>query len=146
MDSIRIDAGIKRVMINDDPDRVLEFNPSDVGWVERFYSLIGDFEAQQEAFERRAEAVDADDAVDQLGLPANAGARLQFMRDLVGYMHDKIDGLFGDGTAQMLFGEAMSIEMVLQFFEGITPHIASERESRVERYTQKGSGKRRAMK
>ena len=40
MDNLNIDLGIKRLMINDDSEKVLEFNPSDIVFAERFYKLI----------------------------------------------------------------------------------------------------------
>jgi len=38
MDNLRIDTGIKKILINDGPE-FIEFNPSDVIFAEKFYKL-----------------------------------------------------------------------------------------------------------
>ncbi len=40
-------SNVVRIAINDDPARVIEFNPDDVGFVERFYALIDNVEAKE---------------------------------------------------------------------------------------------------
>lgn len=142
MDSLRIDAGKKRIAINDDPGRVIEFDPTDVLFAERFYGLIQEFETKQVEYERRAAELDADQSLDQNGLPVNLSGRLAFMREVCEFMRSKIDGLFGPGTSQKVFGEALSLEMIEQFFTGITPFIQRARSDRVAKYTSAGKGKK----
>ena len=135
MDSIRISSGIKRISINDDPGRVIEFNPSDVVFAERFYELVKDFEAKQEEFKARAESIDAQASeMDEFGLPANTGEKLAFVREVCTYMYEKIDYLFGAGASQKIFGEVLSLDMIGQFFEGITPFIRAARSEKVSKY------------
>lgn len=143
MDSIRIDSGVKRLAINDDPDRVITFNPSDVAFVERFYALIGDFETKQADYERRAADLDAVTEKDKNDLPVNLGARIAFMREVCETMHGQIDGLFGEGTAQTVFEGALDIEMIASFFEGLTPYIQSSRQEKLQKYARPGKSKGR---
>lgn len=142
MDSIKINTGVKRIAINDDPERVLEFNPSDVTFAERFYQLLGDFEAKQAEYEKRAEVLDANpEELDARGLPANIGQKLAFMREVCEFMYGKIDYLFGAGASKKIFGEALNLEAVGQFFDGIVPFIQASRSERVAKYAPK-QGKR----
>jgi hypothetical protein len=135
MDSIRIDSGIKRISINEDPERVISFNPSDVTFAERFYKLIGEFEAKQAEYEQRAEALDASpNELDGHGLPANAGEKIAFMREVCEFMHGKIDYLFGNGTSQKVFEGVLSLEPIGQFFDGIVPFIQKSRSEKVAKY------------
>jgi hypothetical protein len=135
MDSIRIETGVKRIAINDDPTRVIEFNPSDVLFAERFYALMQEFEAKQVEYERRSQELDArKDEKDDHGLPANLGDGLAFLREVCEFMRAKIDGLFGAGTSQKAFGDALELEVFEQFFSGITPFIQRARDEKVRRY------------
>jgi len=133
-DSIRIETGVKRIMINDDPTRVIEFNPKDVVFAERFYSLIGEFKDTEKGFMARAEALDAVTEIDEFGLPVNAGERIKLIRDLCEWSRDKIDQVFGVGTSQAAFGDAVELEMFTQFFEGITPFIEQARGEKTQQY------------
>lgn len=142
MDSLRIDTGIKRIMINDDPERVIEFNPSDVIFAERFYKLIGDFEVKQVEYQARSEQLDAGrDNLDHNGLPANLGEGLAFLREVCEYMHGQIDYLFGVGTSAKAFAGALSIDAIGQFFQGITPFIQQARSEKVAKYSGKNAGR-----
>lgn len=136
MDSIRIDNGIKRIAINDDPERVISFNPSDVTFAEKFYQMIGDFEKKQVEFEQRAKELDASaNDLDEHGIPANVGEKLAFTREVCGYMHSKIDYLFGENASQVIFQGVMSLEAIGQFFDGIVPFIQKSRSEKVAKYT-----------
>lgn len=134
MDSIRIDVGVKRVAINDDPARVIEFNPNDLAFAERFYELLRDFQGKQEEYERRAKELDAHQETDEFGIPKNLREGLALLREVCEFMREKIDRLFGAGTSQKAFGGAMTLEMFDQFFTGITPFIQSAREEKMTRY------------
>ena len=134
-DSIRIDTGVKRIMINDDPNRVIIFNPKDVIFAEKFYAMIAEFRGKQNDFIARAEALDAVEETDEFGLPINTGERIQLVREVCEWTRAKIDDVFGEGTSQRAFGDAISIPMFTQFFEGITPFIEEERSGQVQKYS-----------
>ena len=51
MQSIRFDDGYKEFMINDDPNRVIRFNPADYGIIERFNTARKDITAEMEKLE-----------------------------------------------------------------------------------------------
>jgi hypothetical protein len=134
MDSIRIDTGVKRIAINDDPNRVIEFNPEDVSFAERFYGLIKDFETKQVEYDRRSKAIDENKDVDANGIPANTQDGLALLREVCEFMRAEIDALFGAGASQAAFGDALTLDMFEQFFTGITPFIKSARDEKVRRY------------
>ena len=133
MDSIRIDIGEKRVAINDDPSRVIIFNPTDVTFVERFYELLRDFELKQVEYQERFDSLEIE-KIDNRGLPARANEYIALLREVCEYMRDQVDRLFGAGASQAAFGDAMTLDMFAQFFEGITPFIQTARSARTEKY------------
>jgi hypothetical protein len=141
MDSIRIDTGIKRIAINDDPDRVIVFNPSDILFAEKFYKLVAEFEQKLGEYQQRAAALD-DAETDSNGLPVNMQARIDILRESCEYVRGRVDYLFGDGTSQKVFGDALSLDVFTQFFDGITPFIQSVRSEKIARYA---ATKKRAL-
>lgn len=139
MDSLKIQAGV-RLAINGDPSRVVAFNPSDVGFVERLYQLFNYFEAQQAEYERRAAELDAVTEQDANGLPANIAEHFAFMREVCAAMHAQIDSVFGAGTAQTVFEGALDMDMIAQFFDGVLPYIQKTRDEKLAKYARPGKG------
>jgi hypothetical protein len=146
MESIQISNGIKRIAINGDADRVIAFNPNDVQFAERFYTLIHDFETKQGDYQRRAEQLDKVTAVDDNGLPINLSQRIAFMREVCEYMHAQIDLLFGAGTAIKVFEGALDLDTIGQFFSGITPFVERARSEKLAKYAPAKTGKGRTLK
>ena len=132
--SLKIDSGLIRLAINDDPGRVIAFNPKDVIFAEKFYNLIKKFEIRQAEFEAKAKELDAKDEVDSFGILVNTGERLAFLKDICQFVRDEIDGVFGEGTSQTVFGDAIGLDMFGQFFDGISPYIENARGEKVAKY------------
>lgn len=146
--SITIDTGKLRILINDGPGYI-EFNPTDVRFVERFYGLIRDFETKEVEYRTRAEKIDLDKTVDGNGLPTTLPLMIALAHEVCEFMRLKIDELFGSGTSDTVFGDAMSVDMFEQFFKGITPFIQKARTERLTKYspsTEDGKGRRKVMK
>jgi hypothetical protein len=115
----------------------LDFNPSDQVFAENFYAVIRDFQSKQADFERRSKKLDAITDADEMGVPINADEKLAFRRDICEYMRSKIDGLFGTGTSEKVFGDALVIEIYLQFLEDVSPLIETARNEKMKRYLNK---------
>ncbi|MBW7573917.1 hypothetical protein [Caproiciproducens faecalis] len=145
MDSLRIDTGEVRLCINDDPSRVIAFNPTDISFAERFYGLLGEFEAKEKEYQEKAKALQRDTSVNEMGIPKNFGASLSLLRETSDFLREKIDTVFGVGTSQAAFGDANTLDMFEQFFTGITPFVQKAREKQVGKYTTKPA-KRGALK
>lgn len=137
MDSLRINTGGIRLCINDDPERVISFNPEDLSFVERFYALLGDFEEKEKEYKAKAEVLQPDEETDEFGIPKNFGSVLTLLHETCDFMREKIDSVFGSGTSQMAFGDANTLDMFEQFFTGITPFVQKSREKQVQKYTSK---------
>jgi len=134
MDSLQITNGEKRIMINDDPTRVIVFNPSDVLFAEKFYRLIGEFQSKLTEYEAQAKMIEKVTDVDANNLPVNAEARIELIKSACQYIKERIDILFGVGTSQIVFGDALNLDMFMEFFTNITPFIQTARASKVQKY------------
>jgi hypothetical protein len=124
-------------MINDDPSNVIEFNPSDVIFAEKFESLIRDFEAKMVEYQARSDEIETNNELDEHGIPVNFEKRLSLMREVCEFVREKIDYIFGSGTSQKVFGDALSLNMFEQFFTQITPFIQADRQAKVAKYQKK---------
>lgn len=135
MNSLQISTGEKRIAINGDPERVIVFNPSDVLFAERFYRLIGEFQERLTQYQVVSRELDKNKAVDENDLPVNMQERIDLVKEACMYIYEKIDVLFGEGTSLKVFEDALSLDAVTQFFDGITSFIQPARAEKIAKYT-----------
>lgn len=134
METLQITTGEKRIAINGDESRVIAFNPNDVLFAEKFYRLINDFQSKLTEYQTRNDALDSGSELDPDGIPVNMPERLELLKEACTYIREKIDMLFGAGTSQKAFGDALELDMFSQFFSGMTPFISSVRNEKVAKY------------
>ena len=136
-DTLHISTGEKRIAIERDgkPAGEIVFNPSDVVFAEKFYRLIGEFETKSDEFSRRAEEVKDD-----------TGAQLALLSETCTYFKEKINYLFGETASKVAFGDANTLDMFSQFFEGMTPFIRGARTQKIAQYMPPAKAKQRKRK
>jgi hypothetical protein len=144
-DTLRIDTGEKHIAItnaNGDVRGEIVFNPADVLFAERFYKVVGEFDVKLTEYQSRYEEVGKD--TDEHGVLLHAENNLQLLRETCEYIRGQIDYLFGEGTSQIAFGDAMVLNMFEQFFDGITPFIQTARVQKISQYMPppNGNGKK----
>lgn len=145
MQSIRFDDGFKEFMINDDPNRVIRFNPADYGILERFNT------AHKEMLSE-LEALGSDIDINPDGTPNVPENELEEAAKLLGKTRkiicDKVDYIFGNPVSEIAFGTQSPISSIkgLPLFElfinAARPYIEKEvmaeqkaSQKRVEKYT-----------
>lgn len=134
MDTIKVGKQTLKIAINDDPSRVIEFNPNDILFVEKFYGLMRDFESKEHEYLERAEELDANQTMDKTGVPVNLIERLEYLREVCEFVHASIDRVFGEGTSQKIFQGQLDLSMIAEFFEGITPLIQKVRTEKISKH------------
>ena len=132
--SITIDTGIKRIAINNDPDRIISFNPKDINFAERFFKLVDELETKWEKYQIRYAEILEDTSEDKNNLPNNMQDQIELVKTFCNEMIELIDNVFGEGTSSTVFQGQLNPEMFVQFIEGITPFIQSTRSEVVKRY------------
>ncbi len=138
MQSLSINTGEIRLAINDDPQRVIVFNPADVLFAERFYKLFSELRRTLTTeYQPRFEAVERVTETDENNVPVNVQSRIDLVKEVCAYFRSEIDKLFGVGTSQIVFGDSMNLDAFTQFFEGITPFIRQAREDKIKKYSRK---------
>ena len=142
MSDLKIDSGLKRITTNGDPNRVIEFNPDDLLFAEKFYALVGEFERKEKQFNKEMSNLDKNESENEYGIPSNTGERLVVVRGIIQFFRDKIDDVFGEGTSDKAFGDVMSLDVIVQFFEGIAPFVQESRSAKTAKYVVKGKKKK----
>jgi hypothetical protein len=133
-DSLQLDTGLRRIAVNGDPNRVISFNPKDVVFAEKFYSLVDELRAKEKELIRRADELDAESEEDEYGMPINAKDRLALIHEVCDWAYAKIDHLFGEGTSDKVFQGVKSLEVCGEFFNGIVPFIEEARSEKIGKY------------
>lgn len=145
MQSIRFDDGFKEFMINDDPNRVIRFNPADYGILERFNGARKEILSEMEK-------IQGDIDINPDGTPnvpedelTEAAEMLSQVRTLI---CDKVDYIFGSPVSEAAFGTQSPLSSVKglplfeRFIKAAQPYIEKEVKAeqqaslkRVEKYT-----------
>ena len=137
MQSLQINTGEIRLAINDDPNRVIVLRPNDAIFAEKFYKMLGSFQAKFIEYQGRAVAVESKTEADANDIPLNTGERIELLKEICQYAHGQIDELIGVGTSQIVFGDSLNIDAIVQFFEGIRPFVQTARAEKVAKYSNK---------
>ncbi len=148
MDTLVLSSNTKKIAITRDGEEtgVLNFDPSDVIFAEKFYNLIAEFQAKAREYEPRALALDGNKATDSNNLPVNFGERIALLREVCEYIRARIDHLFGIGTSQAAFGDVYDTDLIVQFLDGLKPFFQKTRAAKIEKYTTEASAKRNKHK
>ncbi len=144
--NLNINTGEIRLTINNDPSREIAFNPNDLGFVESFYDLISEFEKKSKEFEAKANGIEEETELDENGIYKNMKQRIGFTREVCQYLRDKLDGVFGAGTSNTVFGNVNTLDMFPEFFDGIIPFIQKVRSEKIAKYTSDRKQKRAALR
>ena len=145
MQSLRFDEGYKEFMINDDPNRVIRFNPADYGIIERFNKARKDIIAEMAKIQKDFDLKpDGSPDVSEDELEEAAGI-IEKVRKLI---CDKIDYIFGNPVSEVVFGTQSPLSSVKgvplfeRFIQAAQPFIEKEvkaeqeaSQKRVSKYT-----------
>lgn len=125
MESLQIRTGQISLQIIDDEGNergVFRFNPEDVESAKRVVLLQQEFNEKQKDFELRAETVQTIEE------------KTALLCETVEYLKSLVDGCFGKGSSDILFGDNNSLSMFDDFFSGIIPYYEKASKQRMAKY------------
>lgn len=134
MNNLEINTGVVELMIDNDPERVIKFYPTDLAFAEGYYNLIQQYDQKQKDIETRIEALKHENKT-RIEIEIEC---VKLKREAFETVRAGIDNTFGTGTAQTVFGDRNTLDMVSRFFTGVTPYIQGARMAEIERYTDTG--------
>jgi hypothetical protein len=142
MQSIKFDDGFKEFMINDDPSRVIRFNPADYGIIERFDKARKEIAAEVDKIQEDINIKPDGSAEDDLGEAADLLDRTNKL------IRDKIDYIFDSQVSDIAFGRQSPLSSVKglplfeRFIRAAQPYIEKEvrkeqeaSQKRISKYT-----------
>lgn len=112
----------------------ISFNPSDVAFVEKLYTLLGKLEDKQKEYAEREDKIDAETSEDGSKISANIGEKIALYKESCEYIRTEIDELFGEYTSDTVFGNTNNFDVFEQFLSGVLPYIQEERDKKVSKY------------
>ena len=128
MESLQIRTGQISLTILDDAGNergVFKFNPEDIQSARKVLSLQQELAEKQVDFEIKSQACETpEDKVDM-------------MEEVVDYFEGIIDQCFGEGSSKILFGDAKTLSMFEDFFNGIMPYYEAASKKRMAKYGKK---------
>ena len=145
MQNLIIDDGLKEFTINNDPDKVIRFNPADINLLDRFDKAYKSIEEEHKKIEEDIELeVDGKPVEEQ----EDYEQALEVIRRLNQFIKDQIDYIFDSEVSDVIFGNQSPMSTVKgspffeRVFDAIEPilkkEITAERkasEKRMSKYT-----------
>lgn len=132
MSELYISTGAVKLDIIRDGENVgvFKFNPKDIGEAERFSEFSSSLNAKRVEYQEKAKALDEN---------GTDVERVKFLADFIRELRNNLDNLYGTGTSQLVFGDALDIDMFFDFMEGIAPYYKKASSERTAKYRKHSS-------
>lgn len=125
MQNLNFDDGYKEFSINNDPNRVIRFNPSDFSIIERIKTAYDEID--------KATKIDDDIELKSDGTPVEElGKAAEIVKGINDTIKNQIDYIFNSTVSDMVFGKQSPLSMVKgvplweRFLNVIIPVIQKE--------------------
>lgn len=131
MENLAIDTGAVELTIDGDPNRVIQFYPTDVKFAQAYYSLADRFgKLRNEVSEKERQINESQAAPEE-----KIAQSLALSDSVYTELETGIDQVFGPGTYKTVFGNHCNVGMVANFFYGISKYVRAARDREISRYT-----------
>lgn len=124
-DGFQIRTGKIKVPIRDDDDEIrgyFKFNPEDIKSARKIADLIEEYKTKSVEYAERAKLIETPED------------NVRLLDEIVDYFKTSLDGVYGDGTSAILFGNASTLEMFDDFFLGIRSYYEEASEQRKAKF------------
>lgn len=128
MESINLElkTSKKRLCINGDENKILEFNPENIETRKKFYN------ASKKIFEKQREL---DVILEKLGEEAKVEEMFEIEEQTFNFMKEIIDEIFGEGVTDMITDGEKNIFAITNFAVAIAPYFKDVAEKQKNKYT-----------
>lgn len=146
MESLKLKTKRVEVMIDDDPERIITFNPEDVHLRGRIYDLGKVVKRKEIEMKQRIAEIEQFEGEDELGLPLKDVAAKDLMIELADFFTTEIDTAFGEGTSKKLFVDGFDFDAMGTFLEFATSKFEAVGAKKIDDRLSKSVAKKKAMK
>lgn len=133
-------------MIDDDPKRVVKFNPDDVKLRARLFAFAKDAQKKQRETEARITEIERVEGTDSDGLPNNSEEMISLMLELADYVMTGIDEVFGVGTSEIVFADGFDFDTATMFINFATGKFEAVGAKKIDDRLSKSVAKKKVMK
>lgn len=146
MESLRLNTKRIEIMIDDDPKRVVKFNPDDVHLRARIYNLAKEAKRKQDDMQAQLTELETMEGEDSLGLPLKIETAMKLTVDIADFFMTEIDVAFGDGTSGVVFADGFDFESMVVFLEYVLSKFEKASGEKINQRLATSTGKKKAMK
>lgn len=139
MNNMKIVSSKKRIAINDDENRMIEINPGNSLQRKRYYELFKKLEQLGKELSLKSKGLKDSEIKDFDKIVA-------LEEETFDSIAKEIDNVFGEGTIQKVTEGEKDLDMLVQFFEGLTPYFQAYNKEKMAKYGKTPKNKSGVMK
>lgn len=137
MNSMKIVSSKKRIAINEDENRIVEINPGNSVQRKKYYELFKRLEQLGKELSVKSKNLDETKDFDKI---------VEIEEQTFDSIAKEIDNTFGKGTIEKITEGEKDLEMLVQFFEGLTPYFQNYNKEKMSKYGKNPKNKSGVMK
>jgi len=146
MERLQLKTNRVQIVIDDDPERAITFNPNDVQLRDRIYRLGKTIKSRQSEIEKRIQEFDLLEGEDELGVPLKDIAAHKLMVELAEFISAEIDATFGKGTSEKLYFDGFDFESTSDFMELVSSKLQAVSQNKINQRLSNKTTSKKAMK
>ena len=104
--NLNFDTGTITLYVQGDPSRKFAFNPTDQRVLKGFLRLVDEADEKMKDFSKRAEGIEESGDITEAEFTAQTA---DLMDDIDSWFRGTFDSIFGEGQAQIVFGDTSSV-------------------------------------
>lgn len=146
MERLQLKTNRVQIVIDDDPERVITFNPNDVQLRDRIYKLGKTIKSRQSEIEKRIQEFESLEGEDELGVPLKDIAAHNMMVELAEFIIKEIDATFGIGTSEKLYFDGFDFESTSNFMGLVSSKLQAVSQNKINQRLSKNAKGKKALK
>lgn len=130
MESLNIETSKKRLCLNGDESKVIEFNPEDLDTRKKFFDASKEIFQKQREYDIAVKEIESEQ--DDMKKTEKA---FELEQNLYNLMKSIVDDIFGNGTSDMITDGKSNIFSLVNFIIAITPYFRAVTDKQKNKYT-----------
>ncbi len=124
--NLSINDGKKKVILNDDENKVLIFNPNDLESRRKMYSVNEKILEYDKKFKEKIKTLKENKDVEKV---------FELEEEMHNFIKNLVDDVFGEGVADMITDKKTNPVALMNFFTAIMPYFLDKVENKRKKYT-----------